>query len=228
MKALSIIHAPFERPGVIEDWFKAKKYSLLEVHPYRGDPLPSVDEFDGLIVMGGPQSPLEIEDAPYLRNEIQLIKQALNQNKSALGFCLGAQLIGEALGAQTERSPHKEVGVYPITLTGDGEKDPAFKNLQKTFQVTHWHNDMPGLTSTSKILAYSEGCPRQAIRYTDKALGFQCHPEITFELAQALVQNCPDDLRPNSYVQSREEFLSQNFHAINQTMMQILENFYQF
>lgn len=226
MKALAIIHAPFERPGVIEEWFQAKDHFLVQVHPYRGDILPTMEKFDSLIVMGGPQSPLEIEKAPYLRSEIQLIEHALKQNMPILGFCLGAQLIGEALGAKTERSPHKEVGVYPITLTAEGEADPIFENVQKTFQVTHWHNDMPGLTKTSKILAYSEGCPRQVIRYTEKALGFQCHPEITFQLAQELVDNCPEDLKPNQYVQSAEEFLEHNFQMINQTMIHILDNFY--
>ena len=60
------------------------------------------------------QSPLQIEESPYLADEIAAIKAALAQNKRVLGFCLGAQLIGEALGAKTARSPEKEVGVYPF------------------------------------------------------------------------------------------------------------------
>jgi GMP synthase (glutamine-hydrolysing) len=36
---------------------------------------------------------------------------------------LGAQLIGEALGAKTERSPEKEVGVSPIQLTPEAQSN---------------------------------------------------------------------------------------------------------
>src|SRR3990167_675330 len=112
-----------------------------------------------LILMGGPQSPLKIGEFPYLADEIDLIKTAFLQNKRILGFCLGAQLIGEALGAPTGRSPEKEVGVYPVTLTEEGKKDPLLTDLPDNFPVIHWHNDMPGLLEDSALLAYSEGCP---------------------------------------------------------------------
>jgi GMP synthase (glutamine-hydrolysing) len=70
-----------------------------------------------------------------------------------MSFCLGAQLIGEALGAKTERSPEKETGVYPIELTAAGTRDPLLRGLPGTFPAIHWHNDMPGLTDDTAVLA---------------------------------------------------------------------------
>lgn len=56
--------------------------------------LPFVEHFDWLISMGGPQSPLAMAGAPYLRAEIEHIAQAIAAGKTISGFCLGAQLIG--------------------------------------------------------------------------------------------------------------------------------------
>src|SRR3990167_2476814 len=101
MKILTLIHASFEKPGSISIWAKKNNHEITEVHPYKGDKIPDVSSFDFLIVMGGPQSPLAMDKAPYLADEIETIKKALNAKKRILGVCLGAQLIGEALGAKT-------------------------------------------------------------------------------------------------------------------------------
>ncbi len=179
MNILCITHADFESPGIIESWADQAGYHFEIKRPYRGETLPEISHFDILIVMGGPQSPLAIEKYPYLAAEIKIIKDAIKQHKKIIGFCLGAQLIGEALGAQTERSPEKEVGVYPIMLTAEAISDPLLQDLPSTFPVIHWHNDMPGMTAEATLLAYSAGCPQQIIRYAPFIYGFQCHLEIT-------------------------------------------------
>lgn len=116
MRILFVLHASFEQPGFIETWAKNHNHSMQTVCPYKGDKFPNTNNFDFLVFMGGPQSPLEMDKAPYLRDEIVLIREALKQNKRILGVCLGAQLIGEAMGAKTERSPHREIGMNEIEL----------------------------------------------------------------------------------------------------------------
>lgn len=224
MRIQYIIHADFELPGIIETWAKQNQFTQKFCRPFAGEQLPSPDSFDLLIVMGGPQSPLSIAESPYLEDEISFIKEAIKVQIPILGFCLGAQLIGEALGARTERSPNKEVGVFPIELTKEGCEDNLLKDLPKQFSVVHWHNDMPGLTKESKVLAASRGCPRQIVRYSPYIYGFQCHPEATKQNIEAMISNCPGDLTTGKYVQSAEEFLSHDFPAINNKMIQILDN----
>ena len=223
MRILCITHADFETPGVIADWAAARGHAFEVVKPYTGETLPDVTPYDFVIVMGGPQSPLALEDDPYLRDEIELIQAALEQNKKVLGFCLGAQLIGEALGAKTGRSPEKEVGVYPITLTAEGKKDPLLAGLPESFPVIHWHNDMPGLTAEAVLLATSEGCPRQAVRYRKNVYGFQCHMEITLDGVRTMIEAVPGDLKPSKFTQSAEELVEQDYAAINRVMMLILD-----
>ncbi len=50
-------------------------------------------------------------------------KKCIEANKAIIGVCLGAQLIGEALGAPYEHSPEKEIGSFPITLTEEGKNE---------------------------------------------------------------------------------------------------------
>lgn len=227
MKILCVTHAGFEGPGVIEPWAKQHKYDFELCKPYKGENCLQSSEFDFLIVMGGPQSPITIDNSPYLKEEITLIKQAIAKNKIVLGFCLGAQLIGEALGATTSRSPNKEIGVFPISLTPAGVADPLFSDFPETFPVIHWHNDMPGETRDSVILAKSEGCPKQILRYGPSIYGFQCHLEITLEGMQTMIDACPDDLKPAQFVQTVDQLLKQDYSAINQSMFKILDRLVQ-
>lgn len=215
MRIHYIIHAPFENLGAIETWANQSGHSLSSTHTYKGEKLPKTDQFDFLILMGGPQSPRDIDKYPYLSDEVALTQQAIASNKIVLGFCLGAQIIAESLGAKTEQSPHKEVGFYSIELTADGKSDQIFNHFTDFLHVMHWHNDMPGMIAkNSAILAASQGCPRQAFRYGKRVYGLQFHPEMTKSSIQEMISNCPEDLQPGRYIQTKEELL-----AINPTLM---------
>jgi len=223
MRIHAIIHAPFEKLGIIESWILKRSYILSTTHTYNGEPLPDTSSFDFLIIMGGPQSPLKLDQYPYLRNEIELAKQTIKSNKSLLGICLGAQIIGEALGAKTQTSPNKEIGSYPIEVTKEGFKDPLFQLFPEKFDVMHWHNDMPGIPDGSILLAKSEGCPHQAFCYGDRTYGLQFHLEMSAELVKGMVDHCPDDLLHGKYVRSRDELLSTDYQSINNRMLVVLD-----
>lgn len=220
-----ILHAEFELPGYIEEWAKKKGYRQTYSRPFANEPITTIDQFNMLVLMGGPQSPLKIDKFPYLKDEIQIVKQALKIKKRILGFCLGAQLIGEALEAKTEKSPNKEVGVFPIRLTSAGLKDPFCIGLPNEFHVMHWHEDMPGVPKNGEILAASKGCPRQLVRFNSTTYGFQCHPEIQLNNVKAMISHCPDDLSPGTFIQSKPDMLKANFDQINSYMDIFLNNF---
>ncbi len=225
MKILCFTHADFETPGMITDWARERGYSFTVIKPYREEAIPSVEEFDLLVVMGGPQSATRYEEYPYLVKEVDAIRAAIAQNKKIIGFCLGAQLISAALSAKAERSPEKEVGVYPITLTEEGKRDALLAGMPETFDVIHWHNDMPGLTPDAVVLATSIGCPRQIVRYSPRLYGFQCHLEITREGIETMLEAVPEDLTPSRFTQTKQEFMVQNYDPIHQHMVTILDRF---
>lgn len=223
MRIHCLLHAEFEKLGVIENWIHQQGHSMSETHSYRNEKLPTTNEFDMLIIMGGPQSVLELDKYAYLRDEVELAKRAISENKIVLGICLGAQIISVALGAKAEQSPEREIGVYPIQMTRDAEADPLFKHFPPQFDVMHWHSDMPGMPSGGVLLAKSSGCPRQAFRFGDRVYGFQFHMELTPSLVKQMVEHCRDELIPSPYVQKSEELLKLNLTAINQKMIATLD-----
>lgn len=223
MNILFVTHASFEKPGSIEQWAKRHNHHTHEVKPYNGEALPAIDDYDMLVVMGGPQSPIEIEKSPYLKDEIELIKQSLKKKKRIVGVCLGAQLISEALGAKTERSPNKEIGMYPVELLDNAATDPVFSDFPAQFDVMHWHSDMPGVADGINLLAKSEGCPRQIFRFGDRVYGFQCHFELTKELVEGMVEHCGSDLKSGKYVMTPDQLMSLDYSKINAQMDKVLD-----
>ncbi|SRR5579883_967465 len=223
MKIHSLIHAPFEKLGIIETWALEKGHQLTSTHTYAQEKLPNASDFDFLIIMGGPQSVVRLDQYPYLQDEVKLAQAVIKQNKPMLGVCLGAQIIAEALGAKTQRSPHKEIGVYPIEILDGGKNDPFFSKLPGIVDVMHWHNDMPGMADGAVLLAKSEGCPHQAFRYGNKIYGFQFHLELTKELTVEMIQHGPTDLKSGKYVMTKEELLKIDFDPINNKMRRFLD-----
>ena len=178
-----VVHEAFEAPGAFERWAKDRGHCIGYSRVYLGDSLPdSVEKIDLLVVMGGPQSPATSrEDCPHFdaAAEKSLIAACVAGRKAVVGVCLGAQMIGDALGAGFSHSPEKEIGKFPIVLTDSGRRNEKFSHFGPVLEVGHWHNDMPGLTSDATIIATSEGCPRQIVEYTNLVYGFQCHMEFT-------------------------------------------------
>ena len=191
MKVHFVLHETFEVPGAYLKWAQERGHQVTTTKVYESEVLPeSVDEIDFLIVMGGPQSPDEDREAfPYYdpQAEIQLIQKAIKSDRYIVGVCLGAQLLSVAYGAEYEHSPEREIGVFPITLTEAGLKDEHVKVLGPTLNTGHWHGDMPGLTEEAVVLATSQGCPRQIIRFSPKHYALQAHLEFDPEAVNLLI-----------------------------------------
>ncbi len=228
MRIHFIIHEHFEAPGAYGTWARKHRHTITYSRVYLGEPLPQqVEEIDFLIVMGGPQSPATtIEQCAHFdaKGEQAVITKAINAGKVVLGVCLGAQLIGEALGAHYEHSPEREIGKFPIKLTKYANTHPLFENFGSVLEVGHWHNDMPGLTPDSKIIAHSEGCPRQIVAYGDLVFGFQCHMELTKEVVALLIEN--DDLSEATnyrFVDYPEVLLNHDYDKMNEKLYEFLD-----
>jgi GMP synthase (glutamine-hydrolysing) len=225
LKIQEILHAPFESLGVIRQWAQDNGHEITTTRSYLNEAMPDVADFDWLLLMGGPQSVTELDKYPCLQREIALVEAALSADKMIWGVCLGAQIIGQALGATCIKSPEREVGVFPVHLTDAGQSDPVFGFLPETVDVAHWHGDMVGFSEDYAVLAKSEGCGRQIIRFKEKVYGLQCHFESKKEDIERFIKNCPQDLAPGRFVQSRQALVTNDYAPINQHMCQILDRF---
>lgn len=223
MRAHYLQHVPFEGLGYIESWLRAKGYPVTGTKFFESTRLPSLDEFDMLIVMGGPMSANDESTFPWLGQEKEFIRKAIGAGKSILGICLGAQLIASAMGARVFPNPVKEIGWWPVQGIQPAN-ELAFR-FPPSIEVFHWHGETFELPPGAIHLAKSEGCENQAFQLGRSVIGLQFHLETTPELVQGLVSNCCDELLPSTYVQSEAEILSaspEKYQAINRLMGEVL------
>ncbi|SDH16328.1 glutamine amidotransferase-related protein [Propionivibrio dicarboxylicus] len=224
-----VVHEAFEAPGAFVDWAAARGFASTWSRVYLGEPLPSSPAgIDLLVVLGGPQSPTTtLAECPYFdaRAEQRLIAACVAAGKAVVGVCLGAQLIGEALGAPASRSPEKEIGKFPIALTADGLRNEKFRHFGATLPVGHWHNDMPGLTPVATIIASSAGCPRQIVEYMPLVVGLQCHLEFTPAVIEALIaaETALPSWQHHRFVESAEALRRHDFSEANAALCGFLD-----
>ena len=233
MKVHFVLHETFEVPGAYLKWAQERGHQVTTTKVYENETLPeSVDDIDFLIVMGGPQSPDEDREAfPYYdpQAEIQLIQKAIKSDRYIVGVCLGAQLLSVAYGAEYEHSPEREIGVFPITLTEAGLKDEHVKVLGPTLNTGHWHGDMPGLTEDAVVLATSQGCPRQIIRFSPKHYAFQAHLEFDREAVELLIAADVEDVLEEqsqnlTFVQEPEAIRVYDYREMNAKLYAFLDS----
>ncbi len=185
---LIIQHAAPEGPGLLTAPLEAAGLPLRSVRPWLGDTVPRRPEgVAGIIVMGGPMGVYEAAAHPHLGDEIALVSEALGRGLPVLGVCLGAQILAAAAGARVFRGPEKEIGWFPIRLTGDGRQDPVSRSLGSEPTVFHWHGDTFDLPDGAVLLASSDLYANQAFRVGPRAYGLQFHVEVTPRMVERFV-----------------------------------------
>jgi GMP synthase (glutamine-hydrolysing) len=189
---VAVQHVPFEGPGLIAEVASRRGLELRPCHPYRGDSLPSWEEVDGLVVMGGPMSVFDTAEHPHLARETELIAAVVDAGRPVLGVCLGAQLMAHALGATVYRGAQAEIGFGSVSLTQAGREDPVLGKLGlEVLPVMHWHQDTFDLPGGALWLARSELYPHQAFRLGEHAYGLQFHLEVDRDLARSWAEHLP-------------------------------------
>ena len=99
-KLLVFQHVPHELLGTLNPLLKKSGFRIRYVNfARRPDAQPSLNGYDGLVVLGGPMSVNDTDRLPHLTTEMKVIEEALGKNIPVLGICLGAQLISKTLGA---------------------------------------------------------------------------------------------------------------------------------
>ncbi|BAY91269.1 MULTISPECIES: type 1 glutamine amidotransferase [unclassified Tolypothrix] len=227
MRIHCLQHVPFEGLASIAQWATQQGHIISATQFYNGDNLPSVDDLDWLIVMGGPMNIYEYDQYPWLKTEKDFIEAAIQKNKVVIGICLGSQLIADVLGSKVYQGREKEIGWYPITLTPEAHNYSVFASFPQSFNVFHWHGDTFDLPPGAVRIAYSEVCANQAFIYGDQVLGLQFHLESTKESVSQIIENCAAELVSGKYIQKAEEMLARDddFSKINTFMCQILDYF---
>jgi GMP synthase-like glutamine amidotransferase len=199
-------HAEHEGLGCLEPWLRAHGHRVTATPLQRGEELPAVDDFDWLIVMGGPMNIYEHERYPWLIGEKFLIRDACVKKKKVLGICLGCQLLADVLGGAVSENEEPEVGWFDVSLSDEARKMALFTDFPGTFTAFHWHGDTFTIPPGATPLMSSQACARQAFSWGDgRALGLQFHLEVELEDARRwLAIGAPE---PRRTVQGAGEIL---------------------
>lgn len=226
MRIQCLKHVTFEGPAGIADWAESRGHPITPTPLYEGAPVPDLDTFDWLVVMGGPMGVGDESVHPWLAPEKALIGEAIAAEKTVLGVCLGAQLIAEALGARVYPNPEKEIGWMPVELTESGRASPLTGFLPASLDVFHWHGDTFDLPPGAVRLARSGPCANQAFVYGGRVLGLQFHLESTPASVADILAHCAQDIVPAPYIQTAERMLAatpEDYAQINGALFGILD-----
>ncbi len=199
-----LAHVPFEDAANIGSWAEDRGHTVTYTRFFQNDPLPAMDTFEMLAVMGGLMNIYEHEAYPWLVTEKAFLKQALDAGKKVIGVCLGAQLIADVLGGTVTQNRHKEIGWHPVTLTGHGRRSSLFDGMPDTLDVFQWHGDTFSIPPESVRLAENPTCPNQAFLYKNNALGLQFHLEYSRESIEKMLTHCADELVDAPFIQLPE------------------------
>ncbi len=190
---LVVVPSDTDPPTRLGEWLRAAGLELDERRLSIGEPLPEdLSGHDGLLVLGGPQSSLDPDDAsPELAGVRRLLGQAVAADVPTLAICLGAQLLAQVGGGSTRAGVDgPEVGATLVAKRDAADSDPVFGPLPLSPDVVQWHHDeIDRLPPGATLLASNPACANQAFRVGRHVYGLQFHIETDEALVRAWAED---------------------------------------
>lgn len=182
-------------PHLVGRWLMELGFEVEVIRAYDGETIPTElpSHVKGVIALGGAMGALDDHLHPWLATERVLLKKVVSEDVPVIGICLGAQLLGAALGGEISRLRENEIGIYEITQVAED----SIMSVGASALTTQWHEDYVSvLPEGATLIASSEKCPTQIYRVGELTYGLQCHPEADASIV-SLWENKPDNAFQN-------------------------------
>lgn len=165
-------HDPVVDAGHVDAALRGRT-DVVDVDAVAGD-LPDVTGDDAVLLLGGRASVVDRPD--WMDAELAWIDDLVGREVPTLGLCLGAQLLGAALGGEVARRARPEVGIFPLHRTLPGQEDDLVAGWPDGGALPFVHEDevirLP--TGADQLLTGSDG---PSLWRRGSAYACQAHPE---------------------------------------------------
>lgn len=205
MKPLLIIetgHAPGPiraRLGDFAHWFRvAMRVSPTRIHRVdveAGQALPPPRMCAGAVITGS--AAMVTDKHPWSEDTAAWIVDAMHAQLPLFGVCYGHQLMAHALGGRVGELPGgREIGTQAIELLPAAGDDMLLRGMPACFRTHTTHRQsVLELPAQARVLARSQQEPHQILRYGERAVSTQFHPEFSVAAMQAYVRLRASQLR---------------------------------
>lgn len=134
-----------------------------------------IDEVDAYLITGSKSS--VYDDKPWIATLMEFVRELDVRKKKLVGICFGHQIVAQALGGKTEKSPKGwGVGRHTHSFTRmpgwHDQGDAAFDIL-----VSHQDQVVENARG-AQVLASSDFCESAVVQIGEHILTFQGHPEF--------------------------------------------------
>ena len=174
MKALVFENDPSCPLARLEGPMVSRGISAEIVAPGEIGSLGEPRRYDLAIVLGSDDSAYD-DSVPWVAEEFDYVRRAIESGVPVLGICFGAQMLARALGAVVRKADAPEVGWKSMMRAKAAAWMPPGPWLT-------WHRDTFDWPPGAAPLAWTDEAPQAFCQ--GRHVGIQFHPEATAEMIE--------------------------------------------
>ena len=169
------------------------RYGGLEEHDVHRvrmekEGIPEIDlrDYSGIVLGGGPSNVSDNEDIKHTYQKRfegdlnRLLDKVFKEDFPILGICYGISSLLKHQGGEVSKEKYSEgIGAVEIKLTEEGRNDELLAGLPSKFMAYVGHKEAcQTIPSGATLLAESNSCPIQMIRFRNNIYATQFHTEL--------------------------------------------------